>query len=368
MRAGFAFTMALVLTATLTGSATAQVIASAEGGVQVVLQPLDATAPALAVTDPTIAPGRFGVLGLEFGFYYVRPDWSDDRFTQLLPPGVANAFPQIGDINDLDQEFVFAPRIALNYLIDDQALGVSASGYLINLSGDISRTLTLNGAAGNVGAASEIEIIAANLIEGTLRKDLHESRLLDLLEACCPCLDALDLEETVIIYSLGFRYSTLRQRYKATLASAPINATLESKQEFSGVGLTGSVQTFYPMDNGFSLYSNTRGSLLIGTNHKHSFYSLTVAANPALGQQGDVDETKRDLVPVGEVEVGVMWHRELANERGAAVSGPLLWVQAGLVGQVWGGAGMLSALENPQRFDDDELFLYGVSIVVGIER
>lgn len=185
----------------------------------------------------------------------------------------------------------------------------------------------------------------------------------------CALFDKLHLRDTTVGLGLGTRYSSIRQIYQGKLLlSNNDNSTVGAQQDFIGFGLTSAVSVIYPLDRGFSLFSNTRGSVLIGPNHKVSTATANVAGSAA--PSISLEETRTDVIPVGELEMGIEWGKMIGQGQPAQgqVKGTLVWVRAAVVGQIWGNVGFLSATNNQPSFKDRPLYLAGFSLMFGLER
>ena len=281
-------------------------------------------------------------------------------------PGATPSSPLLlGDAGDVQHDFDFVPKIRYEYEINDLGLGVQASGELLSLNATLKRTLTTDAGTGVLDASSKLEIVVANILEGT------KSFLLKDLLKDCDCLEKWHVDESLVEVTIGTRYSSLHQKFEATLTNGPNSGRLLSTQDFTGIGLTSSLSFQWPIGGSFVLYHGVRGSLLIGDNGRDSTFTLTVPGTAGANRQVTLGESKTDLLPVGELEVGIAWGMELGSpllSPAAAAPKPLAWVKVGLAGQIWGDAGMLSAAEVPPHLHDSNLYLVGFSVLVGFEH
>jgi hypothetical protein len=119
----------------------------------------------------------------------------------------------------------------------------------------------------------------------------------------------------------------------------------------------------------FFLYGVSRGSFLLGTNNRTSTLTTTVAGS-SLGTT-NLTENKTNFIPIGEFEAGLAWGKPLAIGRadvlGTVNSGPLLWLKAGMVADIWGGLGLLSPQDGVQGFSTTRMFLFGFSVLAGVQ-
>ena len=321
------------------------------------LVPLD-----VAAGSPALVPHT---QNFDIGFEYIRPFWSNRGFHLSVPGATPSSPLLLGDAGDVQHDFDFVPKIRYEYEINDLGLGVQASGELLSLNATLKRTLTTDAGTGVLDASSKLEIVVANILEGT------KSFLLKDLLKDCDCLEKWHVDESLVEVTIGTRYSSLHQKFEATLTNGPNSGRLLSTQDFTGIGLTSSLSFQWPIGGSFVLYHGVRGSLLIGDNGRDSTFTLTVPGTAGANRQVTLGESKTDLLPVGELEVGIAWGMELGSpllSPAAAAPKPLAWVKVGLAGQIWGDAGMLSAAEVPPHLHDSNLYLVGFSVLVGFEH
>src|SRR5262249_2454846 len=103
--------------------------------------------------------------------------------------------------------------------------------------------------------------------------------------------------------------------------------------------------------------------------------SGVVTGNGAASTSTKLTDNKTEFIPVGQFEFGLGWGRPLgrpllAQERiapEATVTGPVLWLKASVVADVWGGLGLLSSPSTAQGFSDSALVLYGFSVMAGVD-
>jgi hypothetical protein len=312
----------------------------------------------------TVAGLGFTNLGdILIGFDYLRPFWTHRDFTLAVPSGSLGSFPLLGDIGHVDNSFAFVPKLVYNYHLTDYDFGISASGTFLDLNGRLQRGVaTAGGATGDLTANSSLTIVVANLLEVT-----HEAYYTDMFgkKHTPGCL-----EDLVVDLTLGTRYSSVSQNYTGSLTNGLPGAganvsTRYSSQSFRGVGLTGSAGLALPLGEDWVLFSNTRGSLLVGDNRKDSTLTVSVAGQP--GVSSNINQTKTAWIPVAECEAGVEWGMRLAQKLRAGDPQPLLTVRVAAVGQFWGDVGPLSA-GSSQGFHTSNLFLVGASVMVGIHH
>lgn len=170
----------------------------------------------------------------------------------------------------------------------------------------------------------------------------------------------------------GARYAHMSQSYNATEFVAGAVQALRSGHHFDGVGPTAAVEVGYGLGGGVSLYSNLRGSVLFGNGAQAANYASFAGAT--LIGSTDAAASHDDILPILEAEVGAEWSTALGGNR--------LFVQAGLVGQAWLGAGNAARsqganfpLIGQQPFvpfllggapDDVNLGFFGIKLAAGI--
>jgi hypothetical protein len=146
----------------------------------------------------------------------------------------------------------------------------------------------------------------------------------------------------------GLRGASVAQYYAATIGTTQ---SLNVQHRFDGVGPTVFAEARRPIGSrGLALVGNIRGSVVFG--------DARFGAQERGGFLGNADlhfKTEGSVVPIGEIQVGGEWSRELSS--GARLVAHLLWE-----GQIWGGTG------NAFSPTGDDLGLMGVSILLGITR
>ena len=123
----------------------------------------------------------------------------------------------------------------------------------------------------------------------------------------------------------GFRIARLEQRYSA-LTLGPFGGEAESEHVFSGGGVTAFAEARRPVGNsGFALLSSARVAFLAGDNE-------TEARVSQFGTAVTGASSRRDFVPVGEVQLGAEWSAWVNPTT-------LFFTQAAYEGHIWGGVG-----------------------------
>ena len=310
-----------------------------------------------------------GLGTIEIGFDYIRPMWTSRDFILAVPAANAASFPLLGDIGHVDNHFGLAPRVNYKYDVSND-LAIKATGSFMNLKGSLDRTLApSDGSIGLLTASSTLTIISANLPEVTTRFFYDE--LFSSSSLYCSTFDALTID-----LGIGTRYSSIGQTYTGELSNttpAGKNDTQRSStQSFTGIGLTTSLNfnlPFHEKADGemWNLFTNLRGSILVGENTKVSSLSLDLAG--MTGTPSEIKQTSTQYMPVAEVEMGVEWVHIFGdpNLPNSNSNQALFSVRVGASGQIWGNAGPLSA-GSDQGFRTSNLILVGAHVMVGIHR
>jgi hypothetical protein len=352
-----------ILTVALAGPALAQGQSCGTpppGTLQVLLTPAPDVAPGpggpFIAGDPTLPPFWDKNLRVDIGFEYIQPYFSSRAVTLTVPVGVGGVL--VGDSGNFSHNFAFVPRFGLAYEFSDLGFGVGASAKLLSLSGHDQRTINSVDGSGSLNVQSGVDIAAVNLLEGT--KDIYLGD--------CKCFEDTCLADCSLVATLGARYSHVRQDYSASLTSGTNVGSLTATQSYDGFGLTTSLGSLCPLAGHFFLYSNVRGSILVGPNNRSTTVTVVVPAG-ATGSAGTVvTEDKTTFIGAAEVELGVAWSKELPPATPAPThTGSLLWFKAGFVGQLWGDLGLLSATNQPQNFSHSDLLLLGFTVIAGID-
>jgi hypothetical protein len=307
---------------------------------------------------PNVFPNN---LRVDIGFLYLRPVFPDQSATLTVPTGVNGNFGTVSASGNPSFGFGFIPKFSLGYNFSDLGFGVAASGVLLNLSGQLTRTIDSSAGSANLTSSGTINIAVANLLEGTLPLVLGQ----------LPCFENSCLRDTLIVGSLGARYSFVSQDFIASLNSGGNSSMIAAHQNWYGFGITTSLNFLHPLPRNFFLYGTSRGSFLLGTNHRYSTQSVVVSGNAAASTSAKVLDNKTELIPVGEFEAGVAWGRLLSPRQAATQlavpTGRILWIKTGMVADVWGGLGLLSASNGVNGFANSPLVLWGFSVMAGIQ-
>jgi hypothetical protein len=352
-------TMLLVVCRTeLVPAQSGQLQVEPKAGSSVLLEPLDSpgtvNSPQLfAAGDVAAVPA---VIKVDLAFDFVQPIFSNRSVSLAIPGTNTGAVGASGNFSD---HFTFLPGVAVEHPFGDLGFGVAASAKALHTSGKLHRAVAVtSGVNDTVDASGTVTLAAANVIEGT--------KLLDL--GATNCFANTCLQDTLVEFSVGGRYSYLNQNYTATLVAGNAQSTLTATQEFTGFGITSSLNTISQLPGAFVFYTSTRGSFLIGNNDRTNVLSFSTPAPTPPGTT--LSEKRTQVVPALEWEVGIGYGLDLARAqlKPTPAIAPLLWVKVGCVGQLWGNVGFLhinDALGN--QFSDSNLLLLGFTVRVGLD-
>jgi hypothetical protein len=317
--------------------------------------------PVASPLPPTVVISEAGRRGSGFAggidFLFVEPHWEDNPAYFTSTFAIVNTPNLQTDTNteaqsDFDFGLEFAPRIWLGY-VADSGLGVRLGWWHFDHG---SSTAVRNGGIPDVANGfKQVNISSAAPLGiglNSFRND-GDAGIDVMVFGSGLKLDVWDLQMTqdlqlgrwLLVASGGLRYAHLAQTYNVDLqgtevAVAPPGNTisiLRSGHSFNGAGPTAGLEVWRQLgDSGLSLYSSTRGALLFGGGKQEA----TIASRYT-GQGNPVDEDlvsrssrRDDLVPVGELEVGV--------EYGSPWAGTYVFIRTALVGQVWCDVGNAS--------------------------
>lgn len=134
----------------------------------------------------------------------------------------------------------------------------------------------------------------------------------------------------------GLRYAHMSQNYRLTatqdlLRQGAATQTIISGHNFNGAGPTAAFEAKRRLgDGGLALYSNVRGSILFGSAKQQVNTSGPDQNNVGIITT-DVNAHQSDVLPIGELEFGTEFSRNMGRANGV--------FQLGFVGSVWWGGG-----------------------------
>lgn len=177
-----------------------------------------------------------------------------------------------------------------------------------------------------------------------------------------------------ILAALGVRYAHLSQNYNAYVGAlppppppppAPPPPVASAFNVYSGHNFNGAGPTLgldlvrFLGDSGLGFYANGRFSLLFGSTHASATRFEKAGPGGPLRSQEVRQVNDSQVLPVGELEIGLQLARQFGGMTGL--------VQAGLVGQVWWNAG--NAANNNailQPSDNENLSFIGFTLRAGV--
>jgi len=320
--------------------------------------------------NPSLMQGNVGGRGstnvgnIQIGFDYIRPMWSSRDFTLAVPTANAGSFPLLGDVGHVDDHFALAPIVKYKYDVQDIGLAFNASGTFLNLTGQLERRISdSNGGQGVLTASSALTLITANLPEVSARFYYDE------LFANRPHLYCDWFDDLVIDAGVGTRYSSIQQSYTGSLtnsvAGGTNTSTRYSQQSFKGLGITSTLDFSLPVKQNWVVFTNLRGSVLVGDNNKESTLTVNVVGTP--GTSSTINQYRTEFIPIGEVEIGTQFGFDLGQRLRDGLPPPAMTLRLAATGQYWGAVGPLSAGRS-QGFSTSNLYLFGAHIMVGFHR
>jgi hypothetical protein len=159
------------------------------------------------------------------------------------------------------------------------------------------------------------------------------------------------------LFAGGVRLAKIDQTYNAYdfQSGSPLaQRRLLSSYNFKGIGPTVALDVRRPLgETGLSLYSMARGSVVFGDATQTASFGGEELRNDDPNPQFATEHRTR-AIPVAELELG--------TEYGRNVRGSWLFVQIGLVGQEWFGAGSASRSTNATVLTTLRPVLGGASI------
>ncbi|MBI1831093.1 MAG: hypothetical protein HYR84_06555 [Planctomycetes bacterium] len=133
------------------------------------------------------------------------------------------------------------------------------------------------------------------------------------------------------LLGIGMRYAHMSQDYRAAVVNANTFIDLTSGHNLNGIGPEFSLETKRRIgETGFAIYGQMHGAILFG--RAKEIQSAVVNAVPM-----QFSRHHTDVLPVGELEVGVEYQRSIGRVK--------VFGQAGFQGQAWWGGGNASNLD-----------------------
>ena len=326
--------------------------------------PISETVIAVSET-PSAACG--GAVTAGVGLYLLQPRFgANPGFVNLrttVNPAGTTLLTASGS-KDFDWNAEAAPRFWIGYTLNESwmlrtrfwTFDHSADGLVVGQGPDPVVAAT------TIASVGALPFVSLSLPPGALANTIRVDSALHM--------DVLDLEVAYTSISglwsfegaAGLRYAEIAQHYDASLFN-PGNAIvprtfIDQREEngFYGWGPTLAGEVGYDIGYGVALYGNVRGSLLFGRNYQNANQT---AAGGIPANQGFVARGSQDVIlPVGELEMGVSWSRDL-NRRLRVMA------KTGFVGQVWFDAGS-ATIPPGGSFPSIQSFALGTSSPVPI--
>lgn len=295
-----------------------------------------------------------GCLAAGFAAVFLRPHFEHDvAFIDTIDNGAVST--RQTDV-PFDYDMEFSPRFWLEYCKSNH-LGLRATYWSFDHDSPLMQA-TVDEPGEEIN--SPIRFIRANATAFE-PLDLSARAQGDVFRAQASLdVDVIDLEGTKWTdfctwqfgASAGLRYASLQQTYSSVVTTSEdqtVNAFFGSHR-FDGVGPTFALEMRRPMGC-FNWFSMARGSLLYG-NGKYGFTAFENLDSTALPLTTIVEQQRNDIIPVGELQVGLEWSKQFCN-------GGRLFCRTALEAQLWQGAG--TATE-----EDGNLGLFGFHAAFGL--
>lgn len=244
---------------------------------------------------------------------------------------------------DFSHNLEAAPNIWLAY-VSERGWGVRARWY------QFDHDSTASYATGPGETVSGVSLFGPAPVGGTVLASSHLAVNVADFQVTCTYESAKWLH----LCGIGVRYTHLSQDYRATSSSAANLIDVSSGHGFNAGGPSFSFETKRRLgEGGFWLYGQLHGAILFG--HAHENYA---SINNGIVQE--LTRSQTDVVPVGEMEIGAEYQKDMGRAR--------LFVQAGFSGQVWWGGGNASNLDpvGPSSATNYNFGFLGLSLRAGV--
>jgi Legionella pneumophila major outer membrane protein precursor len=293
-----------------------------------------------SVKAPNTTRERFGQWSISGGAYLVQPVFSTNPAFVVNSAG-GNVSRQV----DFSRRLDAAPDVWIGY-VSERGWGVRGHwfdfdhGTAASYAAAPGETITGMSALG-LGRAPVNGTIAAS---SSLAVNVLD------IQGTCSFEDA----KWSHLLGIGVRYTHMSQDYRATLTNANTRIDLTSGHNLNGAGPSFALETKRRIgESGFAIYGQLNGAILFG--HANEAYT---AVNNGVLQQFTRGHT--DVLPVGELEVGAEYQRNVGRAK--------LFLQAGFVGQVWWGGGNASNLDplGPSSASNSNFGFLGLALRGGV--
>ncbi len=289
--------------------------------------------------------GRGGTFLAGGGIYYIQPNFeTNPAYGVSKTTGITSTFRQVDFTYGLD----VAPLAWIGYLSDCGFGGRVRwfqydQGSSINVSPQTGETITPAdplGIGGSLpsGLPSFSKTTDKLTFESGLAVNVWDFELMQHI--ACGQWD--------LLLAGGLRYAHVAQNFVAATNAtvfgpleAKVRPEIRSGHNFNGAGPTVALDARRFLGHGgLALYANSRLSILFGSGEEIAQGFLFNPTTGALVAQAINSREQSDILPIGELEVGVEFGRDLDD------NGSRAFVQLGLVGQVYWGGGNAANVES----------------------
>jgi hypothetical protein len=270
------------------------------------------------------APGGCGACGMDglyagYSFLFAKPHFKESFQTTVFDGSGAMAMLPFSYDYDL------TPRAWLGYTRED-GLGVRTRYWQYDHAADPFQSSPYT-----VAAAQVVTVIFPATIMAIPPGDVLNVH--DELETHTLDLEAtqeINLSGFTLVASGGIRYAMMRQSTNATVTDAGVvEQSLAWQRLFEGVGPVVAVEVERPVGNcGLAFIGSFRGALLYGDKNLDRVAINALDEGIPVATMHDAKE----VLGIGEIELGVQWTRRLPFGRN-------LFVRGTYEGQLWSDSG-----------------------------
>lgn len=283
---------------------------------------------------------RTGEWAVHAGVYFFHPAFNTNP-AFVINRNAGNTSQQTDFNTSLDA----APLVRLDYT-SDRGWGGRARWFLF----DRDYTVGYTAAPGETIVGASTLGLGRNPIPGTIaaRGNLT-THVVDLQATCTK-----NGPRWTHVLGAGVRYTYLNLDYQATLTGPGPAVNLASGHSMHGVGPSISFDTKRRIgESGFAIYGQVYCSVLFG--HQREYQT---ANNGVVFQQ--FSRTQTQVIPVGEMEVGAEYERNMGKAK--------VFLQVGFHGQVWWNAGNMSNIDmaGSNATSNTNMGLIGLALRAGV--
>ncbi len=286
------------------------------------------------------------------GVYYIQPNFeTNPAFRTSSTVGTTTVNRQ--------QDFRYNMDIApLGWVGATHECGFGIRGRWFQVNDSASESITATGGV-TVSTINAYGLSGATVPPGS-RLDVASDLKLDVWD--------LDLTQTFtcgqwqLLVGGGARYTHMAQGYRsAFLATVGDNRVVLGNHNLNAAGPTFVVEGKRRIgESNLALYGNSRCSILFGSAEAVGRSFSENAQGQQVGTATQNEFFQSDVLPIGEVEVGVEYGRDCGRAH--------VYVQGGFVGQVWfgGGNASLTNLNGTTTDNSSNFGLVGAAFRVGV--